>query len=421
MIDADGELLSATAQDHLARNGVPSAQETSDRQTAQTLILEALAGLLQPDGLRTSPLGVAWTDVFDASVSAAPDSRRLTERGWLDLTSLAAALGEQAGGWWAVMPDGRVLAGVRIRVGQPADPVQLILDRASARGEVRLREVLELRVLLRAGARLPTASPVVQAAADAESALGGRELVKWTSGRRRPAPVALVERTPRLHSRLVVACSGVDGAGKTTLLDNIARDLTRAGVPVSRVWLRPGMGLGWLAAVAERVKRLLGVDPRPGVGALAARPDAQLRSRSGVVGWVWSLLITLSFVIGLRRQYAETRGVVLFDRHVADALATLEFAYTGSDLRVQRWMVTRMLPAADVSYFLDISAADAAARKPGDMIGGTAIAAQIAAYERSLPRLRGLLRLTATQPAPAVAAQALVHLVQQQPPRRRER
>ncbi len=408
----DEELVAATAQDHLARNAVPSAVEISDREAALDLIRAALGDLLGSEGLRVSPLGTGWTDVFAAPVSAEPDPRALTGLGWLDLTGLMAALGQPRWRHWAVTSSGRVLAGVRIGVGASPDPVRDVLDRANNRGEVRLREVLELRVLVRQGARPPAASPVVQAAADAEAALGGRDLVRWTTGRRRPAPVPLGARAPHRRSRLVIACSGVDGAGKTTLLDNLARDLANAGVPVSRVWLRPGMGLGWLAALAERVKRLLRLDPRPGVGVIAAQPDAQLRSRSGALGWAWSALVTLSFVAGVRRQYAQSRGVVLFDRHVADALATLDFAYAGSGLRLQRWMVTRLLPAADAAFYLEISAAEATARKPDDLIGGAAIASQIAAYERSLPRLRPVHRLDATQPAAVVAAQAFAHIAQ---------
>jgi len=211
---------------------------------------------------------------------------------------------------------------------------------------------------------------------------------------------------------MVVACSGVDGAGKTTLMDGLARDLTSGGVPVSRVWLRPGMGLGWVATLAQRAKRLLGMDPRPGIGVIATDPETALRSRQGIVGWVWSVLITAMFVAGLRRQYAETRGVVLFDRHVADAFATLDFAYTGSDLRVQRWLTRTFIPAADTVFYLDIPPDVALARKPGDMIGASAIASQIGAYKRWLPQLKNVYRLDATEPAGVLAAEALARVLE---------
>jgi len=407
--DGDDDLLAASSRDHRTRNGVPTAEQAADRELAYHLVSEVLSDLLLPDGLGCSPLGAAWTDVFEAYVRSEPSAEQLRERGWLGVDRLLDNIGEAGSGHWMVVSDGRVLSGVSIKVGEAGDPVAGVIERALQRHEVRLREVLELRALLRQGAAFPTASDVVRAAADVETGLGGRELVKWTSGRRLPAPVALSR--PSRGNRMVVACSGVDGAGKTTLMDGLARDLTSGGVPVSRVWLRPGMGLGWVATLAQRAKRLLGMDPRPGIGMIATDPEAALRSRQGIVGWVWSVLITAMFVAGLRRQYAETRGVVLFDRHVADAFATLDFAYAGSDLRVQRWLARTFIPAADMVFYLDIPPDVALARKPGDMIGASAIASQIGAYQRWLPQLNHVHRLDATEPAGVLAAEALARIL----------
>lgn len=131
-----------------------------------------------------------------------------------------------------------------------------VLARAEHRGEVRLREVLELRALQGSGRPFPDASPVLTGAADIEVTLGSRDLVRWTSGSRAAAPRPV--RTRARADRLVVAVSGVDGAGKSTLLAALERDLERCGLPVSRVWLRPGMGLGPLSALAQRVKRRRG-------------------------------------------------------------------------------------------------------------------------------------------------------------------
>ncbi len=406
----DEALVANSSAGHLSRNAVPTAEQAGDRDRARLLIHTELGDLLADNGLTGSPAGTAWTAVFEARVTAMPDEERLLRLGWLRLDDVLTSIGEPSGGRWAVVADGRVLAGVHIGTEDAADPVPAVLERATRRREVRLVDVLELRALLRQGHRFPAASAVVRTAADIESGLGGRELVRWTSGRRLAAPAALPSVPGPLRKRFVVSISGVDGSGKTTLMDALTTDLENAGLPTSRVWLRPGMGLGWIAALAGRVKRLLGADPRPGVGVLAADPDSVLPSRRGVQGWIWSLIVVTAFVVGVRRQHGVSSGVVLYDRHVADALATLDFAYAGTDLTLQRWMVTTFTPSADVAFYLDIPADMALARKPGDVIGAAAVRRQLEAYRSWLPRLRGVRRLDATRAPHELRSDAVAQL-----------
>jgi thymidylate kinase len=406
----DDLLVANSSTRHLGRNGVPTPAQERDRDEARRLIRAALSDLLHVDGISGSPAGTAWTTVFEARVTALPDEARLEDLGWLSLEALLSRIGEPSRGRWAVVADGRVLAAVHLTTEEPADAVLTVLERASRRREVRLVDVLELRALLRQGHAFPPASAVVRAAADIESDLGGRDLVRWTSGRRLPAPVALPHGATS-RKRFTVAISGVDGSGKTTLMDAVLTDLTNAGVPTSRVWLRPGMGLGWIAALAGRVKQLIGADPRPGVGLLAADPDSVVASRRGAAGWVWSMIVVAAFVAGVRRQHAAGGGVVLYDRHVADALATLDFAYAGTDLTLQRWLVTTFTPAADVAFYLDIPADVALARKPGDIIGAAAVSRQLEAYGRWLRRLPGLRRLDATRGPDELRGEAVTALV----------
>jgi thymidylate kinase len=406
----DEALVANSSAGHLSRNAVPTAEQAGDRERARLLVQTELADLLADDGLTGSPAGTAWTAVFEAQVTAMPDKERLLRLGWLPLDDLLGHIGEQVGGRWAVVADGRVLAGVHISTEDAADPVLAVVERATRRREVRLVDVLELRALLRQGRRFPAASAVVRTAADIESGLGGRELVRWTSGRRLAAPASLPSVPGPMRKRFVVSISGVDGSGKTTLMDALTTDLASAGLPTSRVWLRPGMGLGWIAALAGRVKRLLGADPRPGVGVLAADPDTVLPSRRGVQGWIWSLIVVTAFIVGVRRQHGGSSGVVLYDRHVADALATLDFAYAGTDLTLQRWLVTTFTPSADVAFYLDIPADVALARKPGDVIGAAAVRRQLEAYRSWLPRLRGVRRLDATRAPNELRSEAVAQL-----------
>lgn len=397
------DLVAGSADDHLARNGVPNAAAVVRRERAARLIGSVLGDLLAPDGLSGSPLGVGWTDVFDAVVRADPPGAHLEGHSWLRLDPLLARLGSRSAGCWAVLDGADVLAAVHLRTAPAADPVGEIVTRARMRGEVRLREVLELQRLHAMGSAFPDSCAVLTAAADIETGLDRRQLVFWASGRRTAGPARL--RGSR--RRVVVACTGVDGAGKSTLLTALRRDLGALGVPVSQVWLRPGMGLGPLRSVAAAVKRRLRVEARPGIAAVAEDPDVRLRSRRGAVGWVWSLLVTLSFLVNVRRQHAESHGVVLYDRHLADALATLEFGYGGADLRVQRWLLRRLMPAADVTFHLDVTAEEAVRRKPGDAIGERAVRRQLVGYERELPTIGGVQRLDASAPPDRLARTAL--------------
>lgn len=87
-------------------------------------------------------------------------------------------LGIPSRGRWAVVEDGRVLAGLDLHLGPPPDPVTSVVGRCRRRGEVRVREVLEARVLLRAGYALPADDPAVRVAARVEAGLGGRALAR---------------------------------------------------------------------------------------------------------------------------------------------------------------------------------------------------------------------------------------------------
>ena len=401
-------LVSACEADARARNGVPDEATAAARVRCAELVAAAVGDQLAPGTLRCSPLGPAWTEVFEASVLSPAAALAAVPAGWLPLSRL---LPDDPGvvGTWGVVEDGRVLAGLRLKdaAGPASHRVDRVLTRCLERGQVRLCDVLELRELRRLGEELPASSRVLAAAADVESALGGRLLAPWATGRNAAAPVAL-GRLPGRRRRRVVALSGVDGSGKTTLRTALEADLRRAGVPVSTVWVRPGMGLGPLVRVAARAKRALGQPPAPGLRAMAGSDGGGgLRSRRGAVGWAWALLVCSSFLVGVWRQHAEADGVVLYDRHLVDALATLDFAYEGVDLRVHRALVRALLPRADVSLYLDVPLAVSVARKPDDVFGAAAVERQLTAYAHWLRRSPAVHRLDATRPAAQLVQTAL--------------
>lgn len=408
------DLLAACASEHLDRNGVPDAATAADRRRCRAVVLDLLGSSLAPAArLGESPLGAGWTDVFDVTGGDALDVRTLASAGWLRVDRLlvrrVAARGLST---WAVVESGRVLGGVCLRRDGPLpDPAEQVLSRCRARGEVRLREVAELRELRRINHPLPAGSAVISAAADVESGLGGRLLAPWASGRTTPAPASLSSRRrgSRRSRTVVVAISGVDGSGKSSLREALETDLRRAGVDFSTVWVRPGMGLGRLVRLAALGKRVLRQDSAPGIRSLAHRPPdgPRLRSRSGAVGWTWATLVSASFLVGVWRQHLAASGVVIYDRHLLDALATLDFAYEGVDLRLQHALVRALFPRADLRLYLEVPAEVSVTRKPDDVIGDSAVRRQLEAYEHWLARTPPTHRLDATLPADRVAAQAL--------------
>ncbi len=394
MSEKAGELVTRASAVYLQRNDVPTPQQVEQRVVALAEITQVLGALDISDEPHASPLGTGWTDVFHVSAESVPHDE-LAALGWVDVTGLTRRCGLSSRSRWAVIVDGRVMAALCFCEGAH-DPVASIIERARAQGSVTLRDMLELRALAEAETPLPAVSDVLTAAADIEISVDSRVLVKWTSGRRLDAPAALPVK--RHRPRVVVAVGGVDGAGKSSVLEGLRTDLVAIGIPTSRVWLRPGMGLGSLVALASKIKRLRRMDQRPGVAVVASAPTSELASRRGVMGWVWSSAVTASFVRGLRQQHRESSGVVLYDRHLADALATLDVVYAGSNLALQRSAVRRGVPQAEVSVFLDVPVDVAVARKPGDLLGASAVERQIEAYETVLPAIAGLHRLDGTQP-----------------------
>jgi thymidylate kinase len=272
----------------------------------------------------------------------------------------------------------------------------VVLRRIRRRGEVRAREVLELRLLRRRGRAIPDGDPSVSVAARAEAALGGRELAAWVDGPPAEPPVPVAHSWPALRRlagliprrRVVVAVSGVDGSGKSSLVRSLASSLSNASVPVSVVWTRPGMG-GGLATIGRWAKRALRQDQAPGMERMARgdAPDA-MASRRGVIGWAWAWLVVVSHAAATRRRHAAAGGVVLYDRHLLDARATLDFFYGGAATGAHHAALSFLMPKADLTVYLDVPPSVAVARKPGDAFGDRAVRGQLVAYEGELAAAR---------------------------------
>jgi len=171
-----------------------------------------------------------------------------------------------------------------------------------------------------------------------------------------------------------------------------------------------GIGLGAFERLASMAKRALRHDTAPGVRRVASGED--LPWRKGLVGWTWALLITLSFLAHARRQHARGIGVVVYDRHLPDALVSLDFVYRGANLRFHRALIKRLLPRAAVAVYLRVPKEIAVARaKAGETFGDLAVGRQLEGYETTLRQAPGVREMDGTQPPEELARQVLRWIV----------
>lgn len=172
---------------------------------------------------------------------------------------------------------------------------------------------------------------------------------------------------------LLITVSGMDGAGKSTAAELIAARLTAAGLPVEIVWARIGGESELLDRVATPVKRLLRRSGTVADPVAAGGPEIQkvqdpreTRGRRRLVSWVWILVVATANANSYRRAAAgRHRGAhVVCDRWASDAFVDLELRYGRH--RLAEAMLRRLSPERDLGILLEVDAATAARRKPGD-------------------------------------------------------
>jgi thymidylate kinase len=415
----DQSLLNAVPESDRVINGMPDPDEIVARERAVQAVESVLRDLGVDGEVRVSPLGPGWSTDIDVYVSDLPSADHLKSLGWLPLNRFSRD--PSARTRWGVTEGSHLLAAVDFHTGSPPDPVSAVLNRCRRRGEVRVREVLELRVLARTRETLPV-DPIVELAADIERGLGGNDLARWSAEtengtKQAPAKLSAVgsfktRLRQRMRKRIVIAVSGVDGAGKSTLAEAIATNLRRAGLDVTRVWARPGMEMKTVKALARGLKKLRGKESVSAVRSVARGETGGRvpRSRKGLVGWVWALLVTLSYVTKVRGEHRRGGRVVVYDRHLLDALVTLDFVYGSVNLSLQRAIVRTFVPKAAITLYLEIPAETAIARKESVVFGEHAVRQQLEHYQKRTGEVVNLVKLDATLPADELIDDAL-HLV----------
>lgn len=406
----DGSLLDGMSDQLRAAHGMPSDGSLEADEQAVASLVTALEDVVHADGLRTSPLCPGWSRHFDLYVQRQPDPTRLRRLGWISAGPLLARLGRPGEDLWARLgDDGRVTASVRLHRRPPPDPVVALLDRCRANGRVRLREVLELRELIRLGYDVPLRDPVVRSAARIEAGVGGDLLSDGAVGSPTTDPIATVGRMTtvarrvaqaRLRPPLVVAFSGMDGAGKSTLSGRLADNLHDLGISTALIWYRIGLRGKWLERVATSGRRLyrhVREDVSEQVSRERGVPTGV--ARRGVVGWVWMTTITTSFLANIYRQYLGSwnRDVLLFDRHAVDSLVTLDVMYEDADARMQRAAIVKALPAPSLTVYVDVPPHVSRARKPDDIFAVQALERQRQSYRRHIADFPGIRLLDGTR------------------------
>ena len=227
--------------------------------------------------------------------------------------------------------------------------------------------------------------------------------------------------SPLRRPGVLVAFSGIDGSGKSTQAELLAETLQRMGYPTVIEWAKLGEDR-WLWQFAGRVKRVLRPlhRARRGQGQQGAQPlddqemltaGRELRESSRLLTGAWATVTAVSNGIKQRRRawaHLAAGRVVLYDRFVLDSLVHLRWRY-GVDNRftLQSWLVRALSPRPARSYFLDLPADVAHARKRQDRIEDLRAHGDL--YHQELAR-SGARRLDATRDPEDLAAEVALEV-----------
>jgi thymidylate kinase len=171
---------------------------------------------------------------------------------------------------------------------------------------------------------------------------------------------------------VAVTFSGLDGAGKSSQATLLQEALRRHGVEAAVEWVPVAINpsIGRLQSIGKRI--LGGVGRRAVVGgdggdAAEHDPGKRLVRRSTLARHLWSSIVTSANVLSHWRSVLRHRraaDVVIFDRYALDTAVRLHtwYGHFGS-VAFQVWLIKRLSPRPICSYFLDVPAERALARK----------------------------------------------------------
>lgn len=180
---------------------------------------------------------------------------------------------------------------------------------------------------------------------------------------------------PQTRSRrpLLISLSGMDGAGKSTAAEGIRSHLEANGFPARIEWARIGGESRLLLTLATPVKRILRREGTVADPIAAGGPDIgkvqdprAAAGRRGPITWTWVVIVAAANAGSYRRAARRRRaGVsVVSDRWVTDAVVDVDLRYGRH--AVAAGVLRFLAPRTDLSLLLEVDAATAAGRKPGD-------------------------------------------------------
>jgi thymidylate kinase len=200
----------------------------------------------------------------------------------------------------------------------------------------------------------------------------------------------------RLRRTAIVTLSGLDGAGKSSQAALVSRALAQRGIEVAVVWVPIAVNPS-IATIRAAAKSVLGLISRGtpassggGGDESPLDPGKRLVRRSALARHVWSSFVTLANVTShwrsLLRHYGRA-DVVIFDRYVLDTTVRLDTWYSGlGRVGLETWLCERLSPRPLCSYFLDVPADRALARKV-DRWDLPTLSRQAESYRRECERL----------------------------------
>jgi thymidylate kinase len=211
----------------------------------------------------------------------------------------------------------------------------------------------------------------------------------------------------------LIALSGIDGSGKTTLAAAIADHLESRGVAATPAWARLASESRLLDRLAVPVKGIVGgrgsvADPEAAESPnLRAAPAAPVGQRGGVTGRAWVTIVALVNARSLRAIARARRqgGWLVSDRWLIDSLVDLRVRYGRHPIAES--ILARAVPRADLSLVLEIDAATAERRKPGDQ--SRRVLADMSSLYAEVARGE-LVRIDARHPRGDVEREALAHV-----------
>jgi thymidylate kinase len=286
----------------------------------------------------------------------------------------------------------------------------LILALRLARGDGRL-DAKRRRRLEEALAEEPEAWEEARGSArawGAESALAALDQVYRTG--ERPLRARARERRRRLTRRRrgrVVSFSGVDGSGKSSQALALLNTLERLGYETATEWTRLSYNPS-LDVVAYPVKALVRVVRRPEPGTEPdADPGKEFRRRSALVSHAWALIVAIANASSQRRatrSHLHRGRIVVCDRYSLDSAVHLRYRYgEARRFRVQALLVRLLSPRAVCSFFLEVPAQTALARK-AEQYDLDQLSRQVRLYREEHERL-GIRRLDGERPRDELCAE----------------